>query len=544
LSSRGFLRPLASLHRIYALFKIRMTSFFNLFSRNAANAPQDSLSEADYARGQLWMVRFGIGNSAMEALITGAMLTALALQLGASNMMIGLLLAMPHMMSFMQIPGVWATEHFRERKKLTLRAAILSRPGILLMVVAVLMPTPSASIALLMLGLALRYGGGWMMNCAWASWIRDLVPEEIQGQYFGRRMALMTAATGAVTLAGGLFVDAWTAIHADSVKYAYGLLLIVAFGFGVYGNFALAKIPEPKMPPNDAPLHLPKLLSEPFRHENFRRVMLFLFSWNFAINLAVPFFTVHLLQSLQLSVTYVMFLAMLWQGASIASMRVWGSFIDRYSNKAVFRLSGPIYALGLLLWTLTDEWHQAGYAIYMLPLLYVMIGLATGGTALASNNIIFKLAPRGKATSYMAAANLLIALATALAPIMGGLMADWFANRALTLTLHWKDPNIETDLANFVINHWDFFFLTAGILGGIALQFVNTISEPTKNSREPAYREVVNHLAGSVYGIGFWRHFSNWPYLLRRRRKHEGHEDKTPPKPEAENNNHHVMRSF
>jgi MFS family permease len=216
-----------------------------------------------------------------------------------------------------------------------------------------------------------------------------------------------------------------------------------------------------------------------------------------------------------------MFLAMLWQGASVASMRIWGSFIDRYSNKAVFRISGPLFALGLLLWTFTDEWHQAGYAVYLLPVLYIMIGLATGGTALASNNIIFKLAPRGNATAYSAAANLLIAMATALAPIIGGLLADWFVDRSLTLTLSWHDPSITTDLATFIITHWDFFFITGSMLAMIALQFVSTIDEPSTQSREPAYREVWDHLSGSVFGTSFWRHFSNWPYLLRRRRKHE-----------------------
>ena len=529
----GIFRPLlGSLYRNHFLFvktqchgrevffQINYDARMSLFRPILPPPAQAHLSDEEYAKGRHWMVRFGIANSTMEAIITGAMLTALALQLGASNAAIGLILAVPHLMSLMQVPGVWLVEKNRERRQVAVWAAFVSRPGIVIMAMAALIPSPNLAVGILMLGLCLRYGAGWIINCAWSSWIHDLVPDDVRGQYFGRRLALMTMATGATTLLAGLWVDGWKAYVALPPTYGYVPLLLLAFASGLYGAYCLTQIPEPKMPPSEEGLDVISLLREPFLKKNFRTVMIFLFTWNFAINLAVPFFTVHLLRSLGLSLTYVMLLTMVWQGVSVASMRVWGLLIDRYSNKAVFRLSGPIFVLALMLWTLTDEWHQAGYAVFLLPILYGMIGLAIGGTTLASNNIIFKLAPKGKATSYTASANLLIATATALAPILGGLMADGLAVRSLTLTFHWNDPNVDTDIANFVINHWDFFFLCAGVLAWIALQFVSTIHEPSRSSNEPAYRDVFQHLASSIFGFSFVRHVQNWPYLLRRRQKY------------------------
>ena len=40
--------------------------------------------------------------------------------------------------------------------------------------------------------------------------------------------------------------------------------------------------------------HWLSLLTTPLRDSNFRHLVLFLSSWNFAVNLAAPFFTVYM----------------------------------------------------------------------------------------------------------------------------------------------------------------------------------------------------------------------------------------------------------
>ena len=74
-------------------------------------------SDADVAKGMKWLVRNGVGVQVMETLTTGALLTAFALELGASNFVIGILAAVPHLAQLSQIPGVFMVSRMRKRRR-------------------------------------------------------------------------------------------------------------------------------------------------------------------------------------------------------------------------------------------------------------------------------------------------------------------------------------------------------------------------------------------------------------------------------------------
>ena len=60
---------------------------------------------------------------------------------------------------------------------------------------------------------------------------------------------------------------------------------------GLVSTWHLAKVPEPGMAPVEVKLNLRKLLRQPLRDRNFRRLIVFLAAWQFAVNSATPFFT-------------------------------------------------------------------------------------------------------------------------------------------------------------------------------------------------------------------------------------------------------------
>ena len=60
-------------------------------------APSERLAPASRRAGVRWWIRNGLGAQAMDTLSVGAFITAFALELGASNIVIGLLAAIPHL---------------------------------------------------------------------------------------------------------------------------------------------------------------------------------------------------------------------------------------------------------------------------------------------------------------------------------------------------------------------------------------------------------------------------------------------------------------
>jgi hypothetical protein len=56
-----------------------------------------------------------------------------------------------------------------------------------------------------------------------------------------------------------------------------------------------------------------KLIMQPFKDANFKNLVRFLGSWNFAVNLAAPFFAVYMLKRLQMDMSLIIALMVLSQ---------------------------------------------------------------------------------------------------------------------------------------------------------------------------------------------------------------------------------------
>jgi Na+/melibiose symporter-like transporter len=123
-------------------------------------------------------------------------------------------------------------------------------------------------------------------------------------------------------------------------------------------------------------LHIFERLSIPLR-DNFRRLILFLSTWNFAVNLAAPFFTVYMLRSLGYPMTVIVVLFTISQLANVAALNLWGPLIDRFSNKAVLDMSAPLFLACMLAWTFTGLPYVKPVVLYLLVLIHLLVGFST-----------------------------------------------------------------------------------------------------------------------------------------------------------------------
>ena len=439
--------------------------------------PSAHINRLERYKGLGWLVRNGVAAQVMETLAVGPLLVAFAVERGASNLYIGLIASIPHLAQLMQFPGVWLVERYRKRRLISVLSAGASRPALLLLALAALWPSPQAGLALLLIGLILRYGVAGLVSSSWNSWMRDLVPESRLGRFFALRLALMTVAgTGFSLLAAGM-IDGWGRWIDAPVRFAYAILFCGAFVAGCYSVYCMARMPEPAMPPRERSLNYRELLTLPFRDANFRRLIWFLGSWNFAVNLAAPFFTVHMLRRLDLGVTVVLALTVVSQLANIFVLRRWGMIADRFANKSVLNVAGPLFIACIFAWILTTRPELAAFTLPLLVLIHILTGIATAGVTLASGNIALKLAPRGEATAYLSTVSIANALAAGIAPVIGGLLADFFVERQLQLFVRWWAPGETVSFEALTIRQWDFFFLLAGLIGMYSLHRLALVRE-------------------------------------------------------------------
>ncbi len=440
-------------------------------------APKDSIPPRELESGLVWLQRNAVLGKIMNTLTVGAFLTAFALQMGASNVVIGVLAAVPQLGNVGQLLGVYLIERLRARRAICIGFGMVVRPMLLLISASVLIPKAPWALGVLIFALAVRYLLGSVMLCSWNSWLRDVVPDDRRASFLARNLRATTFFGMLISLAAAAFIDGWRAWNVADPKFAYSLIFLTAFVIGCVNVYTLTRIPEPRMAEPPEKFDLWKILKRPIADPVYRQSLMFFGSWNFAVNLATPFFTVHMLNRLDLDLSTVILFAVVSQTANILAVPHWGRLVERYSSKAVLSVCAPLFLLCILAWTLTTFPDRYVLTLPVLFVIHLLSGTATAGVAVASSNLSMKMAPRGEATAYLTANSLVNSLASGVAPMIGGLLADFFLTRGFSVMLYWESPQEGILLEALRIQDWDFFFIFAAVLGLYSLHRLGLIHE-------------------------------------------------------------------
>lgn len=428
-------------------------------------SPKETLSEEEIRSGLRTVIKDGLTSQAMVTLTGGVFLVAFALQLGASNTMVGLLAAIPFLAQLVQIPAIYLVEKIRNRKWISVYSLTVARLFWFLIGLIPFLFSVKAGLVAFTIALLARSSLVAIGSTSWNSWMRDLVPKSQLGSFFSKRMSLATALGIPLSLVAAFYLDYWKRVFPASELYGYSILFFSGCLIGLFGIRYISMIPEPRMVQTNEKTKFARLLLQPFKNENFKNLIIFLGSWNFAVNLAVPFFTVYMLKRLKLEMSLIIALSVISQIMSVAFFRVWGRFSDRFSNKSVLRVSGPLFIGCILAWTFTTMPERYSFTMPLLVTIHILTGISAAGVALASGNIGLKLAPRGQATAFLSTISLINSLAAGIGSILGGKFADFFTERELSWTMRWTGPQGEFAFQTLNLQQWDFFFLLAFLIG-------------------------------------------------------------------------------
>lgn len=443
----------------------------------------------------------GVCTKAMDTLTGGPFLAGLALALGASNLQIGLIAAIPFLSKIMFIPSVWVVERFRRRRLICVVCSAIGRPLLLGAGLAPFWLAPQHALWLLMVGLGVYSVWATVSGLAWNAWMRHLLPDRIRGRVFSRRLWTMGVVGMALSLGGALAVDGWTQM--GQPRWApLAALFVMGAAAGIVGVFFLNRIPE--QPTARAKgFSLGRALRLPFQDRGFKRLIAFSGAWSFATNLALPFITVYMLSALRLPFLLVMAFTVASQLANLAFLNIWGRVADRYGNKAVLYLCTPVFSLSLLLWTFTVA-EQQWLSLALIALIHVMNGMATAGIDVANDNLLFQLAPRQMSTPYFASAALVNSMAAGVAPILGGVLANAFESHTLSIQFNWDAVN--WSVARF--SHLDFVFLAAFLFGGLAFNRLMRVPEREHEARSEVVVHSIKQEIQNIASIRGMRHLT------------------------------------
>lgn len=445
-------------------------------------SPSETLTHKQIQKGLSLVVKDGLAAEAMSTLTGGTFLVAMALIMGASNFQIGVLAALPTFTNIFQLAAIWLVQKYNNRRLVAVICNFFARFPLLIIGALPFLFSKGTSIQVLIFLLFFHYLLGSIAGASWNSWMKDLVPQKQLGTYFSHRSRLTQTLNVTLSLVLALSLDFIKTNYPQQELMAYTVLFILGGLSGMVGIYVLSRTPEPKS--YLAKENLFKLFGKPLKDKNFRKLLVFNSFWSLSLNLATPFFSVYMLKTIGLPLSYIIAFGILSQLSSILSIGMWGRYSDRYSNKTIISIAAPLYICCILAWTFTSMFSSTIVIFSFLAAIHILTGVATAGINLAINNIGIKLATKEEAIVYISARNMIVAFVSALGPVVGGLLIDFFATRNLAWSIKWNGHNGNTSLQLLHLNNWNFLFLIGGLCALLSLRLLKKIKEEGETEKD------------------------------------------------------------
>jgi MFS family permease len=352
--------------------------------------------------------------AACMAGVTDQYTTPLALFLGATVQQVGLITAVPNLLSSLsQFFAVRVIYWVGGRLKLLVR--LVFSQASLIFLIAILPWLENANRVQLLLSLLILAAlCGGLAGPAWGSLMSDYIPSSKRGRYFGWRNRTVGAVALGSAVTSGLILNSFREV-------SYGAGFFIIFSLAALARYASAyfvkQMDEPPHRRDPASDFTFVMFVARFRESNFLKFVVFSASLTFATYLSAPFFAVFMLRDLQLSYLTYMALQVCSSFASLVALPLWGRHADLVGNVRVLRLSSFFAALIPAFWLLS---HDPAY----LMLVQLWGGFAWSGVTLSAANFIYDAVTPQKRVRCIAYFNVINGVALFIGSSLGGFLAS------------------------------------------------------------------------------------------------------------------------
>ena len=355
----------------------------------------------------------GIPASIMQSLADDYSIP-LALFLGATPVQIGLLVAVPSLVS--SVVQLW-TSRAVDLIGSRLRFLVGSTAGqamCLLPVVFLPILTGAWRIGAFIVFFTFFRIFGSLISTVWSGLTSDYLPAESRGCYFGWRSRVVGIAGILGTIWGGILL-----FNFQEKLQATGFMILVAVA--VLARFLSAglmarmqDLPTVKKTGDQFTFFL---FLRRFRESNFVKFVFYVASIMFATNLAAPFFSVYMLRDLHFNYLLFMIIRFASVTAGLISFPIWGKHADAVGNAKILKLTSFLIPAIPLLWMISS------FPVYLVCV-EIFSGFVWGGFNFCALNFIYDAVSSGKrirCLSYFAFIN---GIALFLGALGGGYLVE------------------------------------------------------------------------------------------------------------------------
>ncbi len=362
--------------------------------------------------------------TAFITLVGGNFIVGFLKEIGAKDIWLGLLTAIPAICGLAQIPGsVWGRS-FVSFKKYVAPGGLIWRllhiPLCVLPVFTALNDNFRLTTILIFSGIASLVVN--LVNPIYGDWLARLVPDSQRGAFYGKRNSLMAAIGTGTGLLGGLLVDALKKVTAEPQQAYSGVFVFGLICSFVSMHFFSQMSDVEREEPIKANLReTGKALVSPFQNRQFRKLILFLFVFIAGQSFAGSLWAAYAIENLKFTQTQLQLLGLFHAAGNILMSKWWGFLADKYGNKPILAIVGMGMLLTPTAWLFTHG-GAPGFNMVLLYSTHILMGMVWSGVALCQYNIIFSTSPAAERSTYLGSAMAVQSVAGAVPPLLGAAM--------------------------------------------------------------------------------------------------------------------------
>ncbi|HHX59916.1 MAG TPA: MFS transporter [Epulopiscium sp.] len=441
-----------------------MNRLKNLIKRIYATPVQ--LTGQDYKSGQAFLILECIGGTSLIRLSQGAFIVGFATMIGMSPGLIGMLSAIPMLAHIFQIFGGIYFGNKTQYKLQTVGLSFIIRMliGTIYFIPFFITKNIYQGMVLVVIYCIVSFGISFL-NPPIISWIMDLSPESIRGQYFAKRemFTMIIVALSEAVLAKML--DAFKIQGAEALGFKIiGIIIMI---WAMVSIYAFSAVKEPIRPEKKQKLEVKKDLKLLFKNKDFRKLGALYIIWNFSLNIGMLYIAIYIISSLKMSYLYAMIMSMLTLGFRVLSVRLWGRFVETHSWSRAIEIGAVLIGIstGLLFFA------NPLTALIILPISHILSGIAWGSIGITFFNLQVMFAPDESRTLYIGVLAALSGTAGFIATVGSGFFIDVFAG-------------IHINFLNFSIGNMQIIFLISGILLALTGTYVKNVIAPMEQKKK------------------------------------------------------------
>ncbi len=369
-----------------------------------------------------FIVHFSLA-TAFVFMTSGVFLSGLAADMGAGDILIGYITAIPKICGVVMLFFSSLIEGVANKKRLTIWLTAISRLVTLCTVLIPLFPLGALAIPVFVVVVVTAFTLQAQTTVLVNNWMVAFIGGEKQGRYISLRQTASLAVTVVLSFTVGKIVD-HAAQQYTGLLIVFGIACVVA----IMEVWLLAQIPKALTAEGVRERYsLADMIKIPLKNKPFVLYVLYVSLFFFFLYISDSFTVLYMMKYLNLPYATITGLQMLISLPQILLLGLWGRLSDKHGHK--FVLSSSIWLfLGESLFLALSS---ADNYLVTISAAFLFAAAANAGFAVAVFNRRYELMPANGRILHDNFYSAAIGVALILGPVLGGWMKDAIASSTL-----------------------------------------------------------------------------------------------------------------